>query len=595
MEVSKDFVIPAQKGQEIRMERDFIRVYFGVTIEFTTTNLVNAQRIGSEWIKLKGPEQSIRKAEAYIKGITNPEATTIFSIPEDVVASGLWNHQIVLYVIVNTLAVIRVLNQAQLFLQGTQLAMVQAISVFEDYINKIRHSILQNQPMVYQRQNQLYHHQPLSQYFPQYSQAGSHFDTSEGCNPHSNQDVIYRGAQVIHPVKNLPHSGNSGDVIAKEADLSGNSKLNENLRDFAQKLDYTDEQIKTAFSKFKESSNNQSPDENSLLQCLIQLYPRKEATPKVNTEGKVVKDSASTVASTQVQPNAKEVSTEEKNTVKNETPSNQELRHIVVDGSNVAMSHGNRDVFSCKGIKICVDYFKERGHSDITVFVPQWRKEASNPDRPIEDQHILFELENEQILAFTPSRRVNGQRVVCYDDRFIVKFAAENDGIIVSNDNFRDLLKENPEWKKVIDERLLMYTFVKDVFMVPDDPLGRRGPKLDTFLRKGTQPIPRICPYMKKCTYGSKCKFYHPKPLQPTPAVSVIAKSPPLSEDKQKSPQPPVKPAGKESEKSIQAQLEEIFPEEIEKIKSVIEENPQVTAINKLASLVLSDPATQPS
>jgi len=50
-----------------------------------------------------------------------------------------------------------------------------------------------------------------------------------------------------------------------------------------------------------------------------------------------------------------------------------------------------------------------------------------------------------------------------------------------------------------------------------------------------------------------------------------------------------------ESEKSIQAQLEEIFPEEIEKIKSVIEENPQVTAINKLASLVLSDPATQPS
>ena len=70
MEVSKDFVIPAQKGQEIRMERDFIRVYFGVTIEFTTTNRVNAQRIGSEWIKLKGPEQSIRKAE--VRKLLNP-------------------------------------------------------------------------------------------------------------------------------------------------------------------------------------------------------------------------------------------------------------------------------------------------------------------------------------------------------------------------------------------------------------------------------------------------------------------------------------------------------------------------------------------
>ena len=174
-------------------------------------------------------------------------------------------------------------------------------------------------------------------------------------------------------------------------------------------------------------------------------------------------------------------------------------------------SHGNRDVFSCKGIKFCVDYFKKRGHDDITVFVPQWRKEASKPDRPIVDQQILLELEKDQVLSFTPSRRVNGQRVVCYDDRYIVKLAAENDGVIVSNDNFRDLTKESPEWKKVIDERLLMYTFVKDVFMPPDDPLGRHGPSLDKFLCKGTFSNPRPCPYMKKCTYGNKCKYYHPE------------------------------------------------------------------------------------
>ncbi len=168
-------------------------------------------------------------------------------------------------------------------------------------------------------------------------------------------------------------------------------------------------------------------------------------------------------------------------------------------------------MFSCKGIMICVDYFKKRGHTGITVFVPQWRKEASKPDRPIVDQQILLELEKERILAFTPSRRVNGRRVVCYDDRYIVRFAAENDGVIVSNDNFRDLEKENPEWKKVIEERLLMYTFVKDCFMPPDDPLGRHGPKLDEFLKKGTVVQPRLCPYRKKCTYGQKCKFYHPE------------------------------------------------------------------------------------
>uniref|UniRef100_A0A3Q3AM01 RNase NYN domain-containing protein n=1 Tax=Kryptolebias marmoratus TaxID=37003 RepID=A0A3Q3AM01_KRYMA len=138
------------------------------------------------------------------------------------------------------------------------------------------------------------------------------------------------------------------------------------------------------------------------------------------------------------------------------------FRPVVVDGSNVAMSHGNKEVFSCQGIQLAVDWFLDRGHRDITVFVPAWRKEQSRPDALITDQEILRRLEKDKILVFTPSRRVQGRRVVCYDDRFIVKLAYESDGIIVSNDNYRDLANEKPEWKKFIDERLLMYSFVND-------------------------------------------------------------------------------------------------------------------------------------
>lgn len=188
------------------------------------------------------------------------------------------------------------------------------------------------------------------------------------------------------------------------------------------------------------------------------------------------------------------------------------LRAVVIDGSNVAMSHGNKEVFSCLGIQLAVNFFLERGHSDVTVFVPSWRKEQPRPDVPITDQHILRELEKKKILVFTPSRRVAGKRVVCNDDCFIVKHAFESDGVVVSNDLYRDLQGEKPEWKRFIEQRLLMFSFVNNKFMPPDDPLGRHGPNLENFLRKFPRsPKKQACPYGKKCTYGIKCKFLHPE------------------------------------------------------------------------------------
>ncbi|KAE8287175.1 Endoribonuclease ZC3H12A [Larimichthys crocea] len=190
------------------------------------------------------------------------------------------------------------------------------------------------------------------------------------------------------------------------------------------------------------------------------------------------------------------------------------FRPVVIDGSNVAMSHGDKKVFSCQGLQLAVNWFWDKGLRDITVFIPLWRKEQPRPEALITDQHILHELERRKILVYTPSRCVNGKRVVCYDDRYIVKLAFDSDGIIVSNDNYRDLQTENPQWKKFIEERLLMYTFANDKFMPPDDPLGRNGPTIDDFLRKKPwTPDNKLqhCPYGKKCTYGVKCKFYHPE------------------------------------------------------------------------------------
>ena len=198
--------------------------------------------------------------------------------------------------------------------------------------------------------------------------------------------------------------------------------------------------------------------------------------------------------------------------------------------------HGNGQVFSCRGIEIVVDYFKNRGHDKITVFVPEWRKESSHPDSPITDQHVLEKLEREKHLVYTPSRKLNGRRIICYDDRYIVRLAHKEGGVIVSDDQFRDLMQENPEWKKVIEQRLLQFAFAADFFMPPDDPLGKLGPTLDQFLSKDSQDMEggsnnilpegqrpsskRVCPHIGKCTFGKKCRYYHPdREPQPPPTL----------------------------------------------------------------------------
>ncbi|KAK0139367.1 NEDD4-binding protein 1 [Merluccius polli] len=161
-------------------------------------------------------------------------------------------------------------------------------------------------------------------------------------------------------------------------------------------------------------------------------------------------------------------------------PGDPGLRMIIIDGSNVAMSHGLGHFFSCRGIALAVQHFWNRGHRQISTFLPQWRQKR---DPKIKEQHYLTKLQDLGLLSYTPSREVLGKRINSYDDRFMLQLAQQSNGVIVTNDNLRDLLDESQAWKDIIKKRLLQYTFVGDLFMVPDDPLGRGGPHLDHFLR----------------------------------------------------------------------------------------------------------------
>lgn len=162
-------------------------------------------------------------------------------------------------------------------------------------------------------------------------------------------------------------------------------------------------------------------------------------------------------------------------------PAREDLKPIVIDGSNVAMAHGLNKFFSCRGIAVAVEYFWKLGHRNITVFVPHWRT-GRHPDAT--EQHFLSQLRELGLLAFTPSRTNLGQRIASHDDRFLLHLAEKTGGIIVTNDNLREFVTESVSWREIIARRLLQYTFVGDIFMVPDDPLGRHGPRLGEFLRR---------------------------------------------------------------------------------------------------------------
>ncbi|XP_046660430.1 probable ribonuclease ZC3H12C [Homalodisca vitripennis] len=149
------------------------------------------------------------------------------------------------------------------------------------------------------------------------------------------------------------------------------------------------------------------------------------------------------------------------------------LRPIVIDGNNVAISHGE---FSLKRLQMCINYFEKRGHRQIKAFLPHHRINR-------ETYSGLNLMERQGTVVFTPSRKVNGKRVASYDDRFIVQYATESGGVIVTTDNYRDLLQENPNWKETIEQRILMFSWVDDVLMFPQDPMGRHGPPLDEFLK----------------------------------------------------------------------------------------------------------------
>lgn len=147
---------------------------------------------------------------------------------------------------------------------------------------------------------------------------------------------------------------------------------------------------------------------------------------------------------------------------------------IVLDISNIAVNYGNKR-YCCKGIKLAIDYFTSIGHKVIGFmhrkFIDGIKKR--NPEyyermvgkwfdtygQTPDDIPYLQELVDKRIISTCPD----------YEDAYILQYAIEHRGIVVSNDLFRDFPKRYPEklqpiMQRFLDTHVMHYAFTEDSF-----------------------------------------------------------------------------------------------------------------------------------
>ena len=141
-------------------------------------------------------------------------------------------------------------------------------------------------------------------------------------------------------------------------------------------------------------------------------------------------------------------------------PLRRSLPVLLVDGANIAFSHG-RDTFSSRGIRLCVEYFlshraRRRLRADgIAVILSESRRDPADP-------HLAY-LDALGVLSFTPVGK--------YDDLFLLQCAADHGAWVVTNDKWREP-RAARHATEAVRKRTICFTFMHDAFSPSPDDLA---------------------------------------------------------------------------------------------------------------------------
>ena len=147
---------------------------------------------------------------------------------------------------------------------------------------------------------------------------------------------------------------------------------------------------------------------------------------------------------------------------------------IVVDGQNIAVhwcdehTHGNK--FSdIEGIFAVILFWRKRGHI-VRVLLPRFWAKKVREVAPRAQADALDLLLRDGTVCFTPSQEGHGG-----DDLYVIQYAMHRDGLIISNDMFRDHISEQAGLADFLRESLVPFSFVGGMYIPSPEMLTKLG------------------------------------------------------------------------------------------------------------------------
>eukprot|EP00922_Rhytidocystis_sp_ex-Travisia-forbesii_P017729 GHVS01026430.1.p1 GENE.GHVS01026430.1~~GHVS01026430.1.p1 ORF type:complete len:1121 (+),score=334.01 GHVS01026430.1:204-3365(+) len=151
-------------------------------------------------------------------------------------------------------------------------------------------------------------------------------------------------------------------------------------------------------------------------------------------------------------------------------------RFVVLDGCNIAYRRTNK-VFDGADLHKATEYFYSRNVDELRVVLPEWRLDAqTSNDVRFRNVEALSSLDTSRVIIRVPGRQLyncaggQNKKSCCYDDNVMWQTRERSDGVVISNDQFRDICQDQPNQVDAIRRRLIRFDFSQGDFHLQIPP-----------------------------------------------------------------------------------------------------------------------------